>query len=81
MRHRLGQAVLHIQFGKITTDGDGDAGIILDSVPPTINNVAVILSPNANVDASAFELGVDTFHVTVSTPAVVDINYIAVSSE
>lgn len=81
MRHRLGQSVLHIQFGKIKTDSDGDAGIVLDSVPPTINNAAVILSPQANVDASAFELGVDTFHVTVSTQAEVDINYIAVSSE
>lgn len=81
MRPRLGQSVLHIQFGKITTDGDGDAGVILDTVPPNINNVAVILSPKSNADAAAFELGVDTFHVTVSTQAAVDVNYIAVSSE
>jgi uncharacterized heparinase superfamily protein len=81
MRHRLGQSVLHIQFGKITSDGDGDAGVILDTVPPTINNASVILSPKACADTAAFELGVDTFHVTVSTQVVTDINYIAVSAE
>lgn len=81
MRHRLGQSTIHIQFGKAVTDAEGDGGILLDTMPAILGNTAVVLTPDENVSATAFELATDTYHVTVSTQDAVVVNYVSVSAE
>ncbi len=81
MRSRIGERNVVIQFGSFQTDGDGEGGIIIDDLPTSYTNPAVILTPNQNVSPSAFELAHDTYHVTVSAPEVVTINYVTVSSD
>lgn len=81
MRRSIGVNSVHLQFGSFSTDATGQGGIVIDSIPEYYPTNAVILTPSGNVDAAAFELAFDTYHVTISTPDVVNINYLTVSSD
>lgn len=81
MKPRLGENNIVIQFGSFQTDGDGEAGVIVDDLPHSYSDTAVILTPNQNVSPAAFELSHDTYHVTISVPQVVTVNYVTVSSD
>jgi hypothetical protein len=81
MRHRIGEGRTIIQFGSFQTDSDGEGGIIIDELPASYSKTAVILSPQQNLSPAAFELLPDTYHVTVSVPQIVTINYVTVSSD
>lgn len=78
---KRGVSKIHIQFGNLNTDSDGEGGVVIDTVSGHYAVNAIVLTPSGNVDASAFEMSANTYHVTVSTPDVVTVNYLTVSSD
>ena len=81
MKHSIGVSKVHLQFGTLVTDAGGQGGIVIDSVEEYYPTNAVILTPSGNVDPAAFEISPDVYHVTISTPEIVTINYLTVSSD
>ena len=81
MKASIGVNSVHLQFGKVVTDSDGEAGVAIDTLTKPYATTAVVLSPSGSVNATAFELSPTLYHVTVSTPDVVHVNYLTVSSD
>jgi len=80
MKSRIAQNRVQIQFGSLTTDSEGTGGVIIDAIDPK-PGMAVVLSPDAMVNAAAFEIDASLYHVTISAQQESNINYIAVSSD
>lgn len=81
MSRGVGVNRVHLQFGTLKTDGDGEGGVTIDSADRAYPVNAVILTPNENVNPAAHELTPGTYHVTISAPQVVTVNYLTVSSD
>ena len=77
----IGVNRIHLQFGTLKTDGDGEGGVAIDTSDRVYPTNAVILTPTENVDAAAHELTPGTYHVTVSVAKEVTVNYLTVSSD
>jgi hypothetical protein len=78
---RRGVSRIHIQFGSLKTDSDGEGGLVIDTATEHYTSNAVILTPSGNVDPAAFEVSTNVYHVTVSTQDEVTVNYLTVSSD
>jgi len=81
VKRSIGVSRVHLQFGSLATDSDGNGGVVIDTLDEYYPTHAVILTPSGNVDTAAFEIAPDVYHITTSTPDVVNINYLTVSSD
>lgn len=72
-------ASVEMQFGSATLDTAGESPII-STVTGSEATVAVTLTPNSNLELSAYIVGYPLYLVSATAPEAANFNYLIVSS-